>query len=212
MLDNRFEKCEKVFTLGYHVGQFKMPKEYVDLLNVNFDEHLRKKSLPSHSKSLAGEVKDEWNVTNILNKAVLEFFNGCVQTYIANTSQKHHARGYTLYMNSCWINDQVENEYNPLHIHHGRGPLGLSSVLFLRVPESITNAKSTNPSEEPKDGRLEFISQMGDVYGNPTALITPKVGDLYIFPYNLHHTVYPFKGQGIRRSLSFNVDTPLNNG
>ena len=53
---------------------------------------------------------------------------------------------------------------------------------------------------------------MGDVYGNPTALITPKVGDLYIFPYNLHHTVYPFKGQGIRRSLSFNVDTPLNNG
>ena len=82
--------------------------------------------------------------------------------------------------------------------------------MFLKVPDCINNAKAVNSSEEPKDGRLEFISQMGDVFGNPSVLIKPKVGDLYIFPYNLFHTVYPFKGEGIRRSLSFNVDTPLN--
>ena len=34
----------------------------------------------------------------------------------------------------------------------------------------------------------------------------PNVGDLYIFPHELPHCVYPFKGEGVRRSLSFNVE------
>lgn len=210
MLENKFQECVQVFNLGYHVGKFVMPPEYIDYLNNDFDKYLADKKLPSHSQALAGELKDEWNVTSILNKATLDFFNGCCHTYIHNTSVKHVTKGYKATLNSCWINDQKQNEYNPLHIHHGRGPLGLSSVLFLKVPDCINNAKAVNSSEEPKDGRLEFISQMGDVFGNPSVLIKPKVGDLYIFPYNLFHTVYPFKGEGIRRSLSFNVDTPLN--
>ena len=34
---------------------------------------------------------------------------------------------------------------------------------------------------------------------------TPKVGELFLFPSNLLHTVYPFKGDGERRSLAFNM-------
>ena len=38
--------------------------------------------------------------------------------------------------------------------------------------------------------------------------IKPKVGDFFIFPAHLQHTVYPFKTDGDfeRRSVSFNVD------
>ena len=35
--------------------------------------------------------------------------------------------------------------------------------------------------------------------------ITPKVGDFYLFPHYMMHNVYPFKGHGERRSMSFNV-------
>ena len=33
----------------------------------------------------------------------------------------------------------------------------------------------------------------------------PKVGELFLFPSNLLHTVYPFKGDSERRSLAFNI-------
>jgi len=33
-----------------------------------------------------------------------------------------------------------------------------------------------------------------------------EVGVLHIFPASLGHSVYPFKGKGERRSLSFNAD------
>jgi hypothetical protein len=33
-----------------------------------------------------------------------------------------------------------------------------------------------------------------------------NVGWLHLFPSSLQHSVYPFKGKGERRSLSFNAD------
>ena len=35
--------------------------------------------------------------------------------------------------------------------------------------------------------------------------IKPKVGDFYLFPNYLMHTVYPFYGKDERRSISFNA-------
>ena len=40
--------------------------------------------------------------------------------------------------------------------------------------------------------------------------ITPKVGDFYLFPHYMMHNVYPFKGNGERRSMSFNVSIDEN--
>ena len=40
--------------------------------------------------------------------------------------------------------------------------------------------------------------------------ITPKVGDFYLFPHYMMHNVYPFKGKGERRSMSFNVSIDEN--
>ena len=37
-------------------------------------------------------------------------------------------------------------------------------------------------------------------------MLQPEVGDFYIFPYDLEHLVYPFRGDGMRRSLSVNYD------
>ena len=41
---------------------------------------------------------------------------------------------------------------------------------------------------------------------NPKFSITPAVGDFYIFPHYMMHTVYPFTGSDEeRRSISFNA-------
>ena len=34
--------------------------------------------------------------------------------------------------------------------------------------------------------------------------VKPTVGKFYVFPHYLMHLVYPFKGTGERRSISFN--------
>ena len=33
-----------------------------------------------------------------------------------------------------------------------------------------------------------------------------KIGDFYVFPYDMRHCVYPFNGPGMRRTLAANMD------
>lgn len=194
-----------VIYFGTSVAKYTMPLELVEQLNKTFDEHKEQKKLESHNKKLVGIIDEEWTVTHLLNEESLKFFNGCLLNYIGNAStikQKIKKIAIT----SCWFNDQKENEFNPLHIHYGHSPIGISSVLFLKVPDCINNAKPKNNWEPAKEGRLEFVNNLGMFFGKNTHLINPVVGDLYLFPYEMPHTVYPFKGEGIRRSMSFNTD------
>ena len=194
-----------VIYFGTSVAKYTMPLELVEQLNKTFDEHKEQKKLESHNDKLVGIIDEEWTVTHLLNKDSLKFLNGCLLNYIGNAStikQKIKKIAIT----SCWFNDQKENEFNPVHVHYGYSPIGISSVLFLKVPDCINNAKPKNNWEPAKEGRLEFINNIGMFFGKNTHLINPVVGDLYLFPYEMPHTVYPFKGEGIRRSMSFNTD------
>ena len=59
-----------------------------------------------------------------------------------------------------------------------------------------------------RDGQILFTG-MGGVDPFSTTMqynIQPEVGWLYLFPSSLNHQVYPFKGEGERRGISFNVD------
>ena len=57
------------------------------------------------------------------------------------------------------------------------------------------------------DGCIEFVDGVTDLMGLQmgTYRHTPKVGELFLFPSNLLHTVYPFKSEVTRISMSFNV-------
>ena len=90
----------------------------------------------------------------------------------------------------------VAGDFNPPHMHYGQ----LSAAGWLKMPESVAKDK-----ERERAGWIEFL------YGNPAMWIDPKypvkphVGQLFVFPNWLLHQVYPFRGKGIRRSISFNV-------
>ena len=68
------------------------------------------------------------------------------------------------------------------------------------------------PETIQKDKEKEYAGWIEFMYGENLNLINnkhavkPEVGQIFMFPSWLQHTVYPFRGKGIRRSLSFNVD------
>ena len=71
------------------------------------------------------------------------------------------------------------------------------------MPESFGN-----PIQEKKPnvhGNINFIHGTKQFLSAATLTEKPKVGDFYIFPHYLMHSVNPFTGAGERRSISFNA-------
>jgi hypothetical protein len=202
-------KNDGIHYLGSYVCEFKVPLKIIDDLNNDIDDNLKQNNLFPWNNNLAGKIKHEFDILHILKEPILDCFKNACSAYI-NYGSKNQK--FNINLGSCWFNDQGENEYNPAHTHHGKNLLeGLSAVMFLKIPEAIEKAKPVNVTEKAKDGRLEFVSSLNNMFANHTLLIHPKVGDLFIFPYGLVHMVYPFKGEGVRRSLSFNADLTLQN-
>ena len=79
--------------------------------------------------------------------------------------------------------------------------------MHLKFPKKI--APPVKPHLTGLDGNLIFTG-MGDADEWCTSPVmnckASDVGMLHIFPASLGHSVYPFKGEGERRSLSFNAD------
>ena len=95
-------------------------------------------------------------------------------------------------------------EWNPAHNHTG----DISCVTYLQVPDVIkeenNSNESSNKSNTPSAGKLEF--QYGDNIGycNTGLMFAPEEKDIYIFPAKLLHLVYPFKSKTERISVSVN--------
>ncbi|MCP4327900.1 MAG: hypothetical protein GY791_05615 [Alphaproteobacteria bacterium] len=91
-------------------------------------------------------------------------------------------------MERCWAIDQRQNDYQILHAHI---PNLLSGIVYLQIPPSME--VSTYP-----DGILTLIET------NPFVIL-PSPGDMYIWPSYMLHNVYPFRGDGRRVAISFNI-------
>ena len=119
-------------------------------------------------------------------------------------SQWNKIRDYKMHLNSCWVNEMREHEYNPVHVHQGSMFTGLSSVMILKLPESYGPEYSAH--DKPTNGRLQIMGNSTGQFCNTD--YSPKVEErhFYIFPYDVRHAVYPFNGPGKRRTLSFNCD------
>lgn len=104
---------------------------------------------------------------------------------------------YGLQMVDLWLNVQRAGDYNPVHTHGG----SFSGVLFLQVPPQI--------GPERFDGQLCFHGpEEWHIQSFRTGMahyVLPVPGDLYIFPAWQPHSVAPFRGEGERWSIAFNV-------
>ena len=77
---------------------------------------------------------------------------------------------------------------------------------FVFNPKNINLLKTEKKSKKYRGGNLQLIHGARMFTCPSTFNITPEVGDFYLFPNYLMHTVFPFKGtEEERRSISFNA-------
>jgi len=178
----------------------------------------------SAGKGLAGEIDNEYYITEeqLLESGLMEYFvemtakywltvlnNGNMWQYCDKKFEHGpHGFDYACRVVSAWTVHQFENEYNPIHNHSN---CKLSAVMHLKFPKKIKSPRKKHTSVDGKnlDGALTFTG-MGDADEWCTThglnVDSARVGYLHLFPASLGHAVYPFKGKGERRSLSFNAD------
>ena len=104
---------------------------------------------------------------------------------------------YGLQIIDVWLNVQRAGDYNPTHTHGG----SFSGVLYLQVPPQISGASF--------DGQLCFHGpEEWHIQSFRTGMaeyVLPVPGEFYVFPAWQPHSVPPFRGEGERWSLAFNV-------
>lgn len=113
------------------------------------------------------------------------------------TATAHLLGGVAAVIDAMWLNEQRAGDFIPLHCHAG----DLSGVLYLKVPGETCEIGGA-------EGAIEFVDgRAGDRFlVRHRHRITPRPGDLLVFPSWLLHTVYPFSAQGaIRSAISFNA-------
>ena len=194
----------QVHTLGEIILKLEMPKTFIDEINNIFDE--KEKTTVDWTTQLAGKIKKEKLVNNLLSDSLKGTFQMCFQEYMKLSGQLVLQQTHQPVLDNAWINDMFAGEYNPAHFHSSKNSLvGLSSVLFLKTPD--TYGKEIINPKTPSNGHLEFIGGQQHSLAISQLRLSPRVGDFFIFPYTLVHTVYPFSGTDqVRRTLSYNCD------
>ena len=200
----------KVIFLGQSVLRYQVPldvydtinsiyeKKYSELLRAN--KQLVGKIEKEHSLFFNGENSEKMTRHNHLPNNVLGWFEQKMRHYL----DWNKVKGYNLHLNSIWVNTMFEHEYNPVHVHQGTLFTGLSSVMILKLPQSF-GVEYSSP-HQPQNGRLQILGASSGYFANVDYQPNIQERDFYIFPYDMRHTVYPFNGPGMRRTLACNMD------
>jgi len=193
---------------GPSILKTKLPDLYVDALNKQVDKVLDDKKLSEErdwSHNLAGNVKKEISIDHIAIKTFPEFLATISQEYAKNVLPDYLPKG-TKVSFRVWAVSQVAGDFNPMHIHDSN----LSGVCFLKVPPNYEE-EYKKEDHHPTAGCLEFLGSVPNHFARHSFLVKPEVGDFYLFPSWLTHQVYPFRSEGERRSMAFNVHFSLEN-
>ena len=203
---------QNIRIFGPAIFKVKIPEIIVERLNNHIDKIINDKAESeklNYGESLVGDVTQEF----LLSKEIAEksgwlnFLAKCTKIYIELNEEKKISEFNLI---KTWVVRQYENEYNPTHWHGGH----VSGAGFLKIPKSLGKHKQNKTTKQYRGGNLQLIHGSRMFMSPSTYNIIPEVGDFYIFPNYLMHTVFPFKNtKEERRSISFNaaVDNKIYN-
>ena len=205
----------KFIFLGQSVLRYQVPLDVYNIINDIYEK--RKKELPKANKQLVGKIQDEVSLFysgpnndkitqhNFLPQDILKWFHSVFDHYtdwnkIGQTQKS---------INSIWVNEMKAHEYNPIHIHQGKLFTGLSSVMIMKLPTN--RGIEYSAPDKPMNGRLQIIGASAGQFAKTDYSPNMKIGEFYVFPYDMRHCVYPFNGtKETRRTLVCNVDVDYN--
>ena len=206
--------------VAVHMMKVEIPSKVIEVINSHIDDELIPNA-DDFSSNLVGQInrseksaqlnfpKDDAGneVSNILGKLA--------SSYMKKVTDEE----YETDVDDMWTVHSYEGDYNPLHDHGSKTPIGLSCILYLKVPDQI--AALPNPSEEfnglngasgATDGFTYFtwgthgMRDTNMLRPATEEYVKPEVGTMIMFPSWLRHSVNPFFGEGERRTFSANIN------
>ena len=194
-----------------------IPQNAIDEINKHIDGVVIKDNKDS-SDNLVGQINREKKSAQLdfpldteYGKNFKGMLDGCA-TSLLTEGYKRKAKADAV---ECWTVHSYAGDYNPFHSHGTLTPAGLSCILYLKVPDCIKE-KPEVPTLTSASGDCDGFTQLIwdtattlDLYSLKTTgqeMIKPEVGKMLIFPKWLNHQVYPFFGEGERRTLSANFN------
>ena len=200
-----------IIPLGQYVMHTQVPVEIFN--NINSIYETKFKDLRPANKQLVGKIKNEHSLYysgvnsdkqtshNFLSQYVLDWFLSVYAEYL----NIKRIIPMEMKISSIWVNEMTDNEYNPVHIHQGSIFTGLSSVMILKLPSHYGEEYSAG--DQPCNGKLQIIGNSNGQFASTDYQPELKIGDFYVFPYDMRHTVFPFNSTNqVRRTLAANCD------
>ena len=203
-----------------------MPDGMVTGLNAYLDELMQEQDRVSHAGTLVGQIghgqqltmdhtderlADFCQMSAILAIDYLKQFNNITGNQATSDRQ--------IDIDELWSVHSYERDYNPIHDHGTKTITGISTTSWTKVPEQILNQPTAGSPEYSlynssgnADGCLAFnygINSLIDVERlrpPQSFVIKPEVGKVLMFPSWLQHMVYPFEGDGERRTVAANLN------
>ena len=196
--------------LGQSVLRYQVPQDVFDTINELYEtkypqlkpanKQLVGKIEKEHSLFYAGRDTSKMTQHNFVPNTVLQWFKEKFRHYL----EWNKIKKYEMHLNSIWVNQMFEHEYNPVHVHQGTLYTGLSSVMILILPQSFGVEYSA--ADQPQNGKLQILGSSSGMFANVDYQPVIKEKDFFVFPYDMRHCVYPFNGPGWRRTLAANMD------
>ncbi len=100
-----------------------------------------------------------------------------------------------------WVVSQYAGTPSPVHFHSA----DISGVLYLKVPAIDAAEEEKTYISGRHAGYINFVIGGKQRFAKSLISFRPQVGDFYLFPGWLLHGAEPFRGDGERRSMSFNA-------
>ena len=188
---------------GPRIMKSSVPQNIVDEVNKKADDILnddKRSEQLDYSANLAGNVKKEVALSLGEIKSLELVINKLVTEYILKTVGNQFNPENTNMTYTSWVVSQYAGDFNPVHIHDSQ----LSGVFFLKIPPGYEE-EFRREDHYPSVGCLEFLGSVPNTFSKHSYMAKPQIGDLYIFPSWLSHQVYPFRSEGERRSMAFNI-------
>ena len=210
----------------------QMPDEMVSGLNHYLDDLLEQEDRHSHAGTLVGQIGHGEQLTMDHHDSRLEDF-----VRMSGTLAVEYLKGFAstgnpinhrhVEVDELWSVHSYAGDYNPIHDHGTKTIMGLSCTSWTKVPQQILDQPTAGSPEYnlynasgDADGCLAFQYGLNSVIDverlrpPQSFVIKPEIGKFLMFPSWLQHMVYPFEGEGERRTVAanFNVWSTDNGG
>lgn len=143
-------------------------------------------------------LPNEFAIDISVLKAYVEKISDEYFSSILQVNGQNELNTYKSTLISAWTICQTESDYQALHSHEAH----ISGNVYIDVPDLIEGSKVSDGSLEFK---LPIIKNPGTFHFVDSWRFKPQIMKMVVFPSYVAHTVYPWKGQGSRTILAWDV-------